>query len=458
MKNNLTEGKILPVLIKLALPIMGTSFIQMAYNMTDMIYIGRLGSSAVAGVGTAGFFTWFAMAFILISRIGAEIGISQSIGKGDTESAKKYANNTIILNIGLGLIYGAFLIIFRKQLVGLFNLTNKNVIDMAISYLVIVAAGINFYFINPVFTGIYNGTGDSKTPFRFNVVGLIANMILDPVLIFGVGPIPALGVKGAAIATVFAQVVVTTLFIMSAKKFRLLRSFSFKNLDIENMKSIFKYGLPVALQNGLFTIFAMVIARIIADWGEVPIAVQKVGSQIESISWMTAEGFQTAISAFVGQNYGAKKWDRIVKGYKIGILTVSIIGIFATFLLIFGAAPIFSFFIPEEKTLPYGVAYLRILGVSQLFMCIEIATSGAFNGMGKTLPPSLVSIIFTGSRIPMALILSSPNLLGLNGVWWSISISSIIKGILLISWFMVYLKVQNTKKVKEGRNVDEIFC
>ncbi|KYH28290.1 MULTISPECIES: MATE family efflux transporter [Clostridium] len=458
MKNNLTEGKILPVLIKLALPIMGTSFVQMAYNMTDMIYIGRLGSSAVAGVGTAGFFTWFAMAFILISRIGAEIGISQSIGKGDTKLAKKYANNTIILNIILGLIYGAFLIIFRKQLVGFFNLENKNVIDMAIDYLVIVSAGINFYFINPVFTGIYNGTGDSRTPFRFNVVGLVTNMILDPMLIFGVGPIPALGIKGAAIATVFAQVVVTTLFIMSAKKFRLLRSFSFKNLDAENMKSIFKYGLPVAMENGLFTIFAMLIARIIADWGEVPIAVQKVGSQIESISWMTAGGFQTAISAFVGQNYGAKKWNRIVKGYKIGILTVSIIGIFATFLLIFGAAPIFSFFIPEESTLPYGIAYLKILGVSQLFMCIEIATAGAFNGVGKTLPPSLISIVFTGLRIPMALILSSPNLLGLNGVWWSISISSVIKGILLISWFIVYLKAQETKMVKEGKIVDEIFC
>jgi len=426
--------------------------------MTDMIYIGRLGSSAVAGVGTAGFFTWFAMAFILISRIGAEIGISQSIGKGDTKLAKKYANNTIILNIILGLIYGAFLIIFRKQLVGFFNLENKNVIDMAIDYLVIVSAGINFYFINPVFTGIYNGTGDSRTPFRFNVVGLVTNMILDPMLIFGVGPIPALGIKGAAIATVFAQVVVTTLFIMSAKKFRLLRSFSFKNLDAENMKSIFKYGLPVAMENGLFTIFAMLIARIIADWGEVPIAVQKVGSQIESISWMTAGGFQTAISAFVGQNYGAKKWNRIVKGYKIGILTVSIIGIFATFLLIFGAAPIFSFFIPEESTLPYGIAYLKILGVSQLFMCIEIATAGAFNGVGKTLPPSLISIVFTGLRIPMALILSSPNLLGLNGVWWSISISSVIKGILLISWFIVYLKAQETKMVKEGKIVDEIFC
>jgi putative MATE family efflux protein len=446
--NKLTEGKILSTLIKLAIPIMGTSFVQMAYNMTDMIYIGRLGSSAVAGVGTAGFFTWFAMAFILISRIGAEIGVAQSIGRDNIKSAKRFAKNAIILNIILGVIYAVFLIIFRNQLIGFFKLENKNVVQMAVDYLVIIALGINFYFINPVFTGIYNGTGDSKTPFKFNVVGLISNIILDPVLIFGLGPIPAMGVKGAAIATVFSQMVVTILFILYAKKSALIKGFSFKDLNMKYMKGIFNYGLPVALQNGLFCIFAMIIARIISGWGEVPVAVQKVGSQIESISWMTAGGFQTAISTFIGQNYGAGKWDRITKGYKLGMISVGVLGVFATVLLIVGAAPIFSFFIPEEGILPYGVAYLRILGVSQLFMCIEIATAGAFNGMGKTMPPSLVSTVFTGLRIPMALILSSPNLLGLNGVWWSISITSIIKGIVLTTWFMVHLKLRNSKQSK----------
>lgn len=442
MKNKLTEGKILPTLVKLAIPIMGTSFVQMAYNMTDMIYIGRLGSSAVAGIGTAGFFTWFAMAFILISRVGAEIGVSQAIGKDNLHTAKKYAENTIILNVIIGIAYGIVLILFRKPLIGFFNLNNEYVINVAIEYLVIIAIGINFYFINPVFTGIYNGSGDSKTPFRFNVIGLVSNMILDPLLIFGLGPIPALGVKGAAIATVFSQVVVTALFLQSAKHSIFIRDFSIKGFDFEYVKKIFKVGIPVALQNGMFCIFAMIIARIVAGWGEVPVAVQKVGSQIEAISWMTAGGFQTAISAFVGQNYGAGKWDRIVKGYKAAIFSVSIIGIFATVLLIFAAAPIFSFFIPEKEALPYGVAYLRILGVSQLFMCIEIATAGAFNGMGKTMPPSLVSTVFTGLRIPAALILASPSILGLNGVWWSISISSIIKGIVLTAWFIAYLKLK----------------
>ncbi|WP_242947321.1 MATE family efflux transporter, partial [Clostridium haemolyticum] len=151
-------------------------------------------------------------------------------------------------------------------------------------------------------------------------------------------------------------------------------------------------------------------------WGNVAIAVQKVGSQIESISWMTAGGFQTAISTFVGQNYGAKKWDRIIDGYKAAVIIVGTIGVFATCLLIFGAEPIFSFFIPEKSTIPYGVDYLKILGISQFFMCMEIATAGAFNGMGKTVPPAIVGIVFTGLRIPSALMVSK--YLGLNGVWW----------------------------------------
>ena len=122
----------------------------------------------------------------------------------------------------------------------------------------------------------------------------------------------------------------------------------------------------MAVQSAFFTTIAMVIARIIAQWGPLPIAVQKVGSQIESISWLTAGGFQTAMSAFIGQNYGAKKWDRVYKGYFVGIGIVSVLGVFATFLLIFGAGPIFAIFIPEPEAISQGVVYLKILGLSQL--------------------------------------------------------------------------------------------
>lgn len=447
--NNLTEGNISKALLKLALPIMGTSFIQMAYNMINMIWIGHTGSKAVAAIGTAGFLTWFGMALILIPKTGAEIGVSQSVGKKDNKSIKEFVKNSIQLNIMLGIIYAIILIVFRHQLIGFFNLGDSEVTSMAIDYLVVVSLGLNFYFINPVFTSIFNGFGNSKTPFLINTIGLVINITLDPILIWGLGPVPSLGVKGAALATITAQFIVTMLFINTARKepalFGDLKLFT--NVNREFIKKITKFGLPVAIQNGMFSIFAMLIARIIAKWGPVPIAVQKVGSQIEAISWMTAGGFSTALSTFVGQNYGAKKFDRIYKGYFSALTIVSFIGIGATCLLIFAAKPVFSIFIQEEEAIKQGVVYLQILGVSQLFMCIEIATSGAFNGLGKTIPPSFISTIFTGLRVPAALILSSATLLGINGVWWSISISSIFKGVILTTWFIIFIKKFNKKNM-----------
>lgn len=448
---NLTEGSISKALVRLALPIMGTAFIQMAYNMTDMIWIGRLGSKSVAAVGTAGFFTWLANAFILIPRMGAEIGVAQSVGRGDWEEARRYARHTLQMIIALALVYSAALILLKNPLIDFFKLQDPVVIKESKEYLVIVSLGLIFTFVNPVLTAILNGQGDSSTPFKINVVGLLINIVLDPVLIFGWGFFPALGVQGAAIATVFAQVVVTALFIYFLKK----RGKIFQGLRLQTkpdaalMKSIIRLGFPVALQSGLFTIIAMFVARIIAQWGPTPVAVQKVGSQIESISWMTAGGFSTAIGTFVGQNFGAKKWDRIVRGYFIALGIVGAIGIFATLLLILGAGPIFAFFIPDPEAIGYGIPYLRILGVSQLFMCIEIATQGAFNGLGKTVPPSVVGIGFNFLRIPMAMVLSS-TFLGLEGVWWSISISSVFKGLVLTGWFLKVLYKDNALKAEVG--------
>ncbi|MCQ1530035.1 MATE family efflux transporter [Lutispora saccharofermentans] len=451
---NLTEGSIFKALIKLAMPIIGTSFVQMAYNMTDMIWMGRVGAKEVAAVGTAGFFTWLAMAIILIPKIGAEVGVSQSIGRRDADEAKKYIKHSMQMIIFLAILYGAFLIIFRKPLIGFYKLGEAKIVNDAVTYLVIISIGMVFYTINPVFTAVFNGYGDSKTPFNINVIGLIMNMVLDPLLILGVGPFPRLEAAGAGIATVIAQVTVTIVFIREARKRRELFPGLglFTRPDIKHIKTIVKLGFPVALQSGLFTIFAMITARIIAQWGPIPIAVQKVGSQIESISWMTAGGFQSAMSAFIGQNYGAKKWDRVFKGYFSGLAIVSIIGIFATCLLIFGARPVFSVFIPEEEAISYGIVYLKILGLSQLFMCIEITTAGAFIGHGKTLPPSIVGILFNALRIPGALILSS-TFLGLDGVWWAISISSILKGVVLSTWHILFLKRNPNTRQFRFRNI-----
>lgn len=444
---NLVSGNILSTLFKLAVPILGTSFIQMAYNLIDMIWVGRIGSNAVAAVGTAGFFTWFGTSLVFISKIGAEIGVSQAIGKKDTKEKNKYIYSSLFINIIIAVLYTIILILFRKQFIGFFNLGNTEIIDMSTKFLVIVSIGMIFSFLNPLFTGIFNASGSSKVPFLINSIGLVTNIVFDPILIFGLGGFPKMGVIGAALATIVAQAVVTIVFIIAFIKNGYTMSFkNIKYIDKKVIIKVCKYGIPTALQNCGFAFFAMIIGRIVASWGPIAIAVQKVGSQIEAISWMTAEGFAAALTAFVGQNYGANKWDRILKGYKATMFMACMVGIFSTILLVFFGKSIFSIFIPEEQAISAGATYLKILGYSQLFMCIEITTAGAFSGLGDTVTPSWVSIILTGLRIPIAIFLSSAIELGINGVWWSISGTSIVKGILLIILFTFMIIMPNRKK------------
>ncbi|MFQ6807291.1 MAG: MATE family efflux transporter [Lachnospiraceae bacterium] len=203
----------------------------------------------------------------------------------------------------------------------------------------------------------------------------------------------------------------------------------------------------MAAQSIVFSSLSMVIARIIAGWGDAAVAVQKVGSQIESISWMTADGFSTAVNAFVAQNHGAGKKERIRKGYGTAMGLMAGWGLFTSLVLIVFPGVIFRIFIEEPAVLPMGVSYLRILGVSQLFMCMEITTAGAFQGLGRPIPPTVVGIVGNASRIPMALILSG-TLLGLDGIWWSISISSIVKGILVPVWFLFVLRAFMKRDIK----------
>lgn len=441
-KVDLTNGKIIEKLLKLALPIMGTSFIQIGYSLIDMIWVGKVGSNAVAAVGTAGFYPWLAMAFIMISKVGGEIKVAQSIGEKNIHDVKYYIKSAIEINIILSILYSLVLIIFRDPLIGFFRLGDIDVINMSKEYLVIVGIGMVFYFINPVFTSIFVGLGNSKSPFKINTIGLITNIILDPVLIFGVGPFPKMGVAGAALATITSNLVVSLCFIFLIIKNNdeYFKIKLFREIDLKYYKTLFILGTPVALQNGLFTAFSMIMGVVVASFGPVAIAVQKVGSQIESISWNSCEGFASALSSFVGQNYGAKKIDRINKSTKYSIIGVMIWGSFTTFILVFLGEYIFRAFINEPEAILKGTDYLKILGYSQLFMCLEITIAGIFKGIGRTYIPSIIIALLTGLRIPLALILSKPNMLGLNGVWWSITISSISKGLILASILVVLRK------------------
>lgn len=446
---DLTTGHITEKLIRLAMPIMGVSFVQTAYNLIDMIWIGKAGSAALAAVGTAGFFTWLAEAFYMLPRLGASIRVAQSVGQKDYDRTKHYITSALQMTVALAFFYGLILLMFNKTLIEFFALGDDSINQMARTYLITVGCGMLFYFSGPVFTGIFTGLGDSKTPFIINTIGLVINIILDPLLIFGLGNFEGLGVLGAALATVSAQVIVTILFISITlkRKLKYLSVNILKKPKWHLIKDMTILGLPGAVQSALYTMISMVIGRIVAYWGPVPIAAQKVGSQIEAISWMSAGGFSTAISTYVGQNYGANQYERIKKGIRITILIAMSVGIFATLLLTLGPEFLMRIFVAERDTIEVGKQYLLILGYSQMFMCMEITMIGAFSGLGRTYLPNTIVIILTALRIPMAILLSGQ--LGLNGVWWSISLSSIAKGLILVVIYMVLSKTNRLFRDKK---------
>ena len=438
MEGNLTKGPILKTLTKLAIPIMASSFLGTLYNITDMAWIGLLGSKAVAGVGVGGMFTWLSQGLAAMARMGGQVQVAQCIGRGERDRAHGFAQAAVQLATLMGMVYAVISLLFTRQMVAFFQLTDPEAQTAALSYTKIACGLIVFSFLTLTMTGLYTAQGDSKTPFLANLIGLVTNMILDPVLILGPGPFPKLGVVGAAIATVTAQAIVMTIMILGVfiqKKENVLKGISLTaKIPKEYLSGICRIGIPTAIQGMAYCAISMVLTRMVSAYGAEAVATQRVGGQIESISWNTADGFAAALNAFIAQNYGAGKMDRVRKGYRASLWTVGIWGLLISFVFICFPQAIADIFFHEPKAVATAVGYLVIIGFSEAFMCVELTTVGALSGLGRTRLCSIISITFTSARIPLAIILGG--LIGLNGIWWALSVTSIIKGIIFTCTFL----------------------
>ncbi|MDR3052069.1 MAG: MATE family efflux transporter [Oscillospiraceae bacterium] len=436
---DLTSGGILHKLLLVAVPIMGTSLMQMAYNLTDMFWLGQgMGSDAVAASGTSGMYLWLSMALLMIGRLGAEIGVSQNIGRGDMDAARGYAHSSLALSVCLGLVYTLVMVTLNQPLIAVFNIQEAGVARDAADYLAVVSLGIPFVFASAAITGAFNGSGNSHLSFWANAIGLALNMVLDPLMILTFG----WGVMGAAVATVTAQVVVCAVFMVfirrhPARPFAAFQFFDRPRRDY--IRQILRWSVPTALESMLFTLLAMATARLVASFGAAALAVQRVGSQVESLSWLIGGGFGTAVTSFVGQNYGASQWGRIRQGFRLAVWVMVVWGLLVTAGLFFGGRVLFAAFLKEPDILDMGAVYLRILAVCQIFACLESVPAGAFRGQGKTVPPAVVSISANVLRVPLAYGLAATPL-GLNGVWWAVTISCMLRGGIVLWWYVFAAK------------------
>ena len=434
---NLTEGPILKQLFALAMPIMATSFIQMAYSLTDMAWVGRLGSEAIAAVGSVGLLTWMTTSLALLNKVGSEVTVGQSIGMKDEEAARNFATHNLTLSLVISLIWASILFIFSVPIINFYEL-KSHIAHNAVNYLRIVSTAFPFVFMSAAATGIFNASGRSKIPFTINGIGLLTNMVLDPLFIF----VFDWKTDGAAWATWIAQAFVFSLFVYQLKikqilwdKFRFFGKF--KRLFTIR---IIKIGLPVASLNVLFAFVNMFLGRTASSvGGHLGLMAMTTSGQIEAITWNTSQGFSTALSAFVAQNFAAKKIERVMKALKSTIFMTLIFGTICTFLFVFYGNQIFAIFVPEKEAYEAGGLALRIDGYSQLFMMLEITLQGVFYGIGRTVPPAIISISCNYLRIPMALLFVSFGW-GLAGIWWTICLTSILKGIIILIWFLAIKK------------------
>jgi putative MATE family efflux protein len=419
------------------MPIMATSFIQMAYSLTDMAWVGRLGSESVAVIGAVGILTWMSASIALLNKVGAEVSVAQAIGARDNDSARSFASHNIMLSLIISLCWGGALFIFARPMMEVFKLSAEITLG-TVSYLRIISTALPFIFLTAAITGIYNASGRSNVPFYISGSGLVLNMLLDPLFIF----VLKLGTDGAAYATWISEALVFGLFAYRLRIHdRLLGGIPFVcRLKRRFSLRIFRLGVPVAVLNTLFSFVNMFLCRTAAaHGGHIGLTALTTGGQIEAITWNTAQGFATALSAFIAQNHAARRNDRVMHALGTTLRMTLIFGTLATVLFVSYGNELFSIFVPERDAYIAGGTFLRIDGYSQLFMMLEITMQGVFYGLGRTMPPAVVSVVFNYMRIPLALLFISLGL-GVDGIWWAISASTILKGLVLLLWFIAIKK------------------
>jgi putative MATE family efflux protein len=435
--DTITSGPIIRAVFSLALPVVLGMIMEIALSVVNFFWVGKLGAAAQDAITSSMVVHWAVFSTISVVVIGITALVSRHIGAREPEKASFYVTQAMWLAIALALIISVAGLTFAEPLLR-FMKTGPETMALALPYLQI-------FFLTPIFFAIFDtiaatfrAAGDTKTPTIVAAATIAIDIILNPLLLFGIGPFPEMGVPGAAVATFVAictaMIVSLWLLIRGKAGFHVPRIFSTRP-DFGSILKIAKIGTPIATQQLTFIIVYWFLIRIVHEFGESAGAAMGIGNRMESLSYLTCSGFAMAASTMVGQNIGAGKPDRAAKcawfasGAAVAISTV--IGAF--FVAIPGV--IVSIFTNDPSVHAIATDYLIILGLSQMTMAIEIVIEGAFAGAGDTVPPMLVMIPGAIVRVPLAYFLAFNLGWGINGIWWTLTITTTIKATVLAIWF-----------------------
>lgn len=435
--DRITSGSIPKTIFSLALPVVAGMFMEFALLSTDYFWVGKLGATAQDAVTTSMVVIWTIWSLISIISVGITALVARYVGAKDLDRAAYYIKQGLAMALGMGLLFSFVGYLLTPGLVAFMD-AGPPTMRLAIPYLRIFFVFAVFLFLVETAYAVFRASGDTRTPMKIGVAIIILNMVLDPLLIFGIGPFPELGVAGASVATAFSMlvgmIVVIRKILTGALGYRIGDPFRVKP-NVKDMLKIGRIGTPIGSQQFVFIVVYWFLIKIVHQYGETAAAAMGIGNRMESFSYLMCFGFSIAASTMVGQNLGAGKPDRAAKcawgatGIAIG-LTFVISVLFITI-----PSSIASIFTDDPEVLNIAIYYLIILGLSQITMAIEIVLEGAFAGAGDTLPPMIVMIPGSLARIPLAYWLCFTLDWGINGVWWTLTITTTVKAIILALWF-----------------------
>ena len=397
---DMTQGNPLPILVRFAIPLILGSLFQQLYSFVDTAIVGRcIGAEALTAVGVTGSLNFLVLGFTMGSAMGFCIPISQAVGAGDADEVSRNFWNGLYLSIGIGLVISIGVSFFTRPLLAMMK-TPASLLDMAVQYLTIIFVGQITTVLYNYFAGVLRAFGDSKRPFWFLIISSCINVVLDLLLILVI----PMGVAGAALATVISQGISVALCIWwLAKKMNVIRRYSDAGerltvVSAARMKKICVVGMPLGLEYSVCTIGNVVLQSSINSLGSVVAAAHVCGEKIRAIATLPIESLGTAVATYAGQNYGAKRIDRIKDGIKAGLTIVAVYCAAAWASLLVLKAPLVSLLLGETASAEAqaSIEYLSIISTLFIFHGSLMIFRNTVQGMGyaaSTLASAVMEII-----------------------------------------------------------------
>lgn len=387
----MTEGGIFKNLLFFATPLILGNLLQQMYNAVDSIIVGNyVGSNALAAVGAGASLIYLLIAFSLGASVGAGVIVSQYLGAKDKEGIHKAVHTAMTISIILGLILTAGGILFSRKLLVMMN-TPAEILDDAACYLRIYSCGLIFNVVYNMAAGILNAAGNSRRSLMYLAAAAVVNIFMDLLLIAGL----KIGVAGAAIATNFSQAISCILALWFLFRVPADYRISLKNLRIHKAMAlrIIQIGLPTGIQNMVISFSNILIQASINQYGATAVAGFSAYLKIDGFNILPVLSFSMAITTFIGQNYGAGKYDRMKKGMWVTLLMGIVYTVLTGILLLTFSGQIMRLFSEDVGVIAYGQTAMRYFCPFYWILAILHSLAGTVRGTGKSIPPMVVLLV-----------------------------------------------------------------